>query len=92
MLDGVHLGQMGIGGISNNNALPLTVLAAVTFIPDLPLIDTSTTGHRTRAHSLDSAPMLPKAVVIGCGGGSSIRALHGICEFTRVSPITTGEH
>ena len=85
VLDGVHLGQMGIEGISNNNALPLTVLAAATFTPDLSPVDTNTTGPRTRAYSLDSAPMLPRAVVIGCGGGSSIRALHDICEFTGVT-------
>ena len=85
VLDGVHLGQMVIEGINNNNALPLTGLAAVTFAPDLPPINTNTAGHRTRAHSLDSAPMLPKTVVIGCGGGSSIRALHDICEFTDVT-------
>ena len=69
VLDGVHLGQMGIEGINDNNALSLTVLTAITFTPDLPPIDTNTTGHRTRAQSLDSAPMLPKAAVIGCGGG-----------------------
>ena len=69
VLDGVPLGQMGIEGINNNNALPLTVLAAVTFTPDLPPVDTNPVGHGTRAHSLDSAPMLPKAVVIGCGEG-----------------------
>ena len=36
--------------------------------------------------------MLPKAVVIGCRGGSSIKALDGIFifEFTKVSPTTTG--
>ena len=69
MLDGVPLGQVSIEGISNNDALPLMVLAAVTFTPDLPPSDTDPAGHRPRAHSLDSAPILPKAVVIGCGGG-----------------------
>ena len=85
MLDGVSLGQMGIEGISNNNALPLTVLAAVTFTPDLPPVDTNPAGHRTHAHSLDSAPMPPKTVVIGCGGGNSIRALDDIFKFTGVT-------
>ena len=33
VFDGVPLGQLGIGGINNNDALPLTVLAAVTFTP-----------------------------------------------------------
>ena len=66
VLDGVPLGQLGIEDI-NNSALPLTVLAAVTFTPDLPLVDTNPAGHRSRAHSLDSAPILPKTVVIGCG-------------------------
>ena len=60
VLDGVPLGQLGMEGINNSIALPLTVLAAVTFRPDLPPVDT---------HSLNSASMLPKAVVIGCGGG-----------------------
>ena len=73
VLDGVHLGQLGIEGINNNDALPLTVLAAVTFTPDLPPADTNPAGHRPLVHSLDSAPILPKAVVIGCGGGSNIR-------------------
>ena len=82
MLDGVPLGQLSIEGINNNDALSLTVLATVTFTPDLPLIDTNPAGHRPRAHSLDSAPMLPKAVVIGCWGGGSIRALDDIFEFT----------
>ena len=82
MLDGVSLGQMGIEGINNNDALSLTVLATVTFTPDFPPTDTNPTGHRLRARSLDSAPMLPKAVV-GCRGDSSIRALDGIFESTR---------
>ena len=69
VLDGVPLGQLGIEGINNNNTLPLTLLAAVTFTPDLPPADTNPAGYRPRAHSLDSVPMLPKAVAIGCGGG-----------------------
>ena len=64
VLDGVPLGQLGIEGINNNNALPLTVLAAVTFTSDLPPADTNRVGHRPRALSLDSAPMLLKAVAI----------------------------
>ena len=82
MLDGVPLGQLGIEGI--NDAPSLTVLAAVTFTPDLPPADTNPAGHRARARSLDSAPMLLKAGVIGCeGGGGSIRARDDIFEFTR---------
>ena len=85
VLDGVHLGRLGIEGINNNDALPLTVLAAVTFTPDLPPTDTNPAGHRPLAHSLDSAPILPKAMVIGCGWGSSIRALSDIFEFTGIT-------
>ena len=69
VLDGVPLGQLSIEGINNNNALPLTVLAAVTYTPDLPPVDTNPVGHRPRTNSFDSAPMLPKAVAIGCGEG-----------------------
>ena len=79
MLDGVPLGQLGIWKV------PLTVLAAVTFTPDLPPLNTNPVGHRHRAHSLDSVPMLPKAVVIGCAGGGGIRALDDIFEFTGVT-------
>ena len=68
MLDGVPLGQLGIGGINNNDALSLTILAAITFTPDLPPTDTNPAGHRPCFHSLDFASMLPKAVVIGCWG------------------------
>ena len=91
VLDGVPLGQLGIEYFNNNDALPLTVLAAVIFTPDLPTADTNPARHRPGAHSLDSAPMLPKAVVIGCGGGSNIRALDDIIE-SRASPATTGDH
>ena len=42
-------------------------------------------GHRPLAHSLDSAPILPKAMVIGCGWGGSIRALSDIFEFTGIT-------
>ena len=45
VLHGMPLGQLGIDGI-NNNALPLTVLAAVTFTPDLPPFDTNPVGHK----------------------------------------------
>ena len=69
VLDGIPLGRLGIEGVNNNEALPLTVLAAVTFTPNLPPTDTNSVGQRSRAHSLDSALTLPKAVVIGCGGG-----------------------
>ena len=69
VLDGVPLGHLGIEGINNNDALSLTVIGAVTVTPDLPPADTNPAEHRPRAHSLDSAPMLPKAVVIGRGGG-----------------------
>ena len=83
VLDGIPLDQLGIENTNNNNGLPLTVLTPVTFTPDLPPINTNPVGHRSRAHSLDSAPMiLSKAVVIGCGGGGCIRALDGIFEFT----------
>ena len=85
VLDGVPLGQLGIEGINNNNTLPLTVHAAVTFTPNLPPADTNPAGYRPRSHSLDSVPMLPKAVAIGCGGGSSIRLLDDIFEFTGVT-------
>ena len=85
VLDGVPLGQLGIEGINNNNALPLTVLAAVTFTPDLPPVDSNPVGHRSRAHSLDSAPILQTAVVIGCVWGGGIRALDDIFEFTGVT-------
>ena len=87
VLDGAPLSQQGIEDINNNNALPLTVLAAVIFIPDSPPVDTNPVGHRSRAHSLDSAPIPPKAVVIGCrgGGGGGSRALDDIFEFTGVT-------
>ena len=85
MLDGVPLDQLGIEGINNNNALPLTVLATVTFKPELPPIDTNPVGHRSRAHSSASASVLPKAVVIRCGGGSGTQALDDIFEFTSVT-------
>ena len=85
VLDGVLLGQLDIEGINNNNALPLMVLAAVTFTPDVPPVDTNPVGHRFRAHSRNSAPVLPKAVVIGCGRGSCIRTLDDIFEFTGVT-------
>ena len=85
MLDGIPLCQLGIEAISNNYALPLTVLIAITFIPDLTPVDTNPVGHRSRAYSLDPPPTLPKAVVIGCGGGSCIRALKCIFEFTGVT-------
>ena len=85
VLDGVHLGQLGIEGINNNDALPLALLAAVTFTPNLPPANTNPAGHTPRAHSLDSAPILPKAVVIGCGGWNSIRALSDILEFAGIT-------
>ena len=59
VLHGVPLGRLGIEGINNNDALPLTVLAAVTFTPGLPPIDTNLAGYRPCAYSLDSASMLP---------------------------------
>ena len=65
VLDGVPLGQLDIEGFNKNNALSLTVLAAVTFTLDLPP-DTNPIGHRS---TLDSAPMLPNVVAIGCGRG-----------------------
>ena len=40
VFDGIPLGQLGIKYIINNNALPLTVLAAVTFTPGLKSVDT----------------------------------------------------
>ena len=85
VLDGIPLGRLGKEGVNNNEALPLTVLAAVTFTPNLPPTDTNSVGQRSRAHTLDSAPTLPKAVVIGCGGGSSIRALNDIFDFTGIT-------
>ena len=91
VLDGVPLGQLGIEGINNNDALSLTVLAAVTFTPDLPPTDTNPAGHRPRAHSLDFAPMLPKAVVIG--SGERVAFGHWITfSNSQVSPTMTGEH
>ena len=77
MLDGVPLGQLCIEGINNNDALSLTIFAAVTFTPDLPRTDTNPTGHRPRTCSLDSAPMLL--------GGGSMRALDDMLEFTSVT-------
>ena len=91
VLGGAPLGQLDIEGFNNNNALPLTVIAAVTFTPDLPTVDTIPIRHRPSAHPLDSAPMLPKAAAIGCGEGSSIRALDDIFEL-RASPTTTGDY
>ena len=46
VLDGVPLGQLliGIEGISNNNAPPLSVLATVTFTPDSQPVDTNPVG------------------------------------------------
>ena len=85
VLDGVPLGKTDIEGINNNNALPLTVLAAVTFTPDLPPVGTNPVEHRTRTHSLDFAPMLSKAAVIGCRGGGSIRALDNIFKFMGIT-------
>ena len=69
VLDGIPLDQLGIEGINNNNALPLTMLAAVTFTPDMSPVDTNPVGHRSSAHSLESAPILPNAVVVGLGRG-----------------------
>ena len=91
VLYGVPRGQMDIERINNNNTLPLTVLAAVAFTPDLPPVDTNPLGYRPRAHSLDSAPMLPKAVVIGWGGGGGHS---GTGKHFRIHgyPTTTGEH
>ena len=85
MLDGIPLGQLGMEGTSNNNALPLTVVAAVTFTPNLPPVDINAVGLRPLVHSLDSAPFLPKAVVIGCAEGSCNWALDDIFEFTGVT-------
>ena len=84
MLDSIPLSQLDIENI-NNNALPLMVLVAVTFLPDFSPADTNPVGHRSRAHSLDSAPILPKTVVIGCGVRSCIRTLDAIFEFTGVT-------
>ena len=63
------MGQLGIEDTNNNNALPLTVLTVVTFTPDLTPVDTNLVGHRPCAHSLGPTPILPKYVVIRCGGG-----------------------
>ena len=60
VLDGVPLGQLGIEGINFNDALPFTVLAAVTFTPGLPPTDNNVAGYRPCAYSLDSASMLPR--------------------------------
>ena len=57
VFDDIPLGQLGYKYIINNNALPLTVLAAVTFTPGLKSVGS--------AYSLHPTPMLPKAVVIG---------------------------
>ena len=92
VLDGTPLSlQLGIEDITNNYALSLTVLAAVTFIPDLPPVDTNPDGYRSRAHSLDSMPILSKAVVIGCGGGVAFGHWM-IFSNSQVSPTTIREH
>ena len=57
-------------------------------LPSHPICRPSTptqSDTRSCAHSLDSAPILPKAVVIGCEGGSYIRALDNIFKFTVVT-------
>ena len=91
MLHGVPLDQLGLEGINNNDALSLTVLAAATFTPELPPSDTNPAGHRPRAHSLNSAPILPKAIFIGCGGGVAFGHWMAFLN-SQVSPTTTGEH
>ena len=88
---GIPLGQLGIQGINSNNALFLTVFAAVTFTSNLPPADTNPVRHRSRAHSLDSAPVMPKAVVIGCGGGVAFGYWMTFSN-AQVSPTTTVEH
>ena len=45
VLGGIPLGQLGLEGINNNYTLPLTVLTAVTFTPDLTPVDTNPVGH-----------------------------------------------
>ena len=85
VLDGIPLGQLIIEDTNNNGALPLTILAAVPFTTDLKQVDTNPVGHRSRVHSLDPTSTLPKAVVIGCGGGGCIRALENILDFTGVT-------
>ena len=50
---------------------------------------TTTNRTQTRGHSLNSAPILPKAVVIGCGGGVAFG--HGMTfSNSQMSPTTTG--
>ena len=71
VLDGIPLGQLIIEDTNNNGAPPLTILAAVPFTTDLKQVDTNPVGHRSRVHSLDPTSTLPKAVVIGCGGGAA---------------------
>ena len=91
VLDGISLGQLGIEGINNNNALPLTVLAAVTFIPDLPPVDINPVRHKSRAHSLDFAPILPKALISDARGGVAFGHLMTFFN-SQVSRTTPGEH
>ena len=89
VLDATPLGQLGIEGI-NNITLPLTVLAAVAFTSDLTPDGTNPDGYQSRAHLWNSAPILPKAVVIGYGG-----VLHsgtGRHFQIHVSPNTIREH
>ena len=85
VLDGIPLGQLGVEDINDNDALPLTVLATVTFTPDLKPVGTNLVGHRSRAYSLDPTLVLPKAVVMGCVCGGCIRALEDIFDFTGVT-------
>ena len=91
VVNGIPLGQLGIEGINNNDALPLTVLTAVTFTPDLTPVHTNPVGRRSRAHSLDSALILLKAVIIGWGEGGPITHWMTFSN-SQVSPTTTEEH
>ena len=72
--------------INNNNARPLTVFTAFTFTPDLtPATPTESDTDKSRAYSLNPAPILPNVIVIVCGAGSCTRALDDIFEFTAVT-------
>ena len=82
MLGGVPLGQLGIEGSNNNDALSLTVLAAVSFTPDLPPANTKPAGHRPVPTHWIPHRCSQKLSSSDAGGGDSIRALDDTFDFT----------
>ena len=87
MLDGVPLGQLGIEGI--NDAQSLTVLDAVTFTPDLPPVDTNSTGHRPVPTHWIPHRCSQKLQSSDAGGGVAFG--HGMTfSNLQMSPTTTG--